>query len=153
MKKTFYLLIAFVGIFLYSCDSSQKSANDKHMIFHYNESAGINHLDPAHASHFEDAWASGHVFNGLVQLNDQLEITPCIASKWTLSEDQLEYTFILRNDIYFHDHALFPNGKGRKVVASDFVNSFFRIMDPEEASPGSYVFKNLNREIAGMGVE
>ena len=87
-------------------DSEEKKSETKHMIFRYNESAVINHLDPAHASHFEDAWSSGHVFNGLVQLNQQLKIEPCIAKKWTISEDQLEYTFILRNDVYFHDHSL-----------------------------------------------
>lgn len=152
-KKLFFLLYGVITISIISCDSNQKKSEDKHMIFHYNESAGINHLDPAHASHFEDAWASGHIFNGLVQLDQQLEITPCIAKKWSISEDHLEYTFLLRNDVFFHDHVLFPNGKGRKVIASDFVNSFFRIMDPEEASPGSYVFKNLNKDLKGMGVE
>jgi len=153
MKKSFLLFSGLLLIILNSCDSSNSKVKTNHMIFHYNESAGINHLDPAHASHFEDAWASGHIFNGLIQIDENLEITPCIAKKWTISEDLLEYTFYLRNDIYFHDHALFTNGKGRKVIASDFVNSFFRIMDPEEASPGSYVFKNLNKDIKGMGIE
>lgn len=153
MKNMVHLLLGFIIFSVVSCNSEDKKSKTKYMIFHYNESAGINHLDPAHASHFEDAWASGHVFNGLVQLNQQLEIEPCIAKKWTISEDQLEYTFILRNDVYFHDHTLFPDGKGRKVIAMDFVNSFFRIMDPEEASPGSYIFKNLNKEFNGMGIE
>jgi len=153
IKKLIYLFVGITIFGFYSCESSNKNADPKHMIFHYNESAGINHLDPAHASHFEDAWASGHVFNGLIQIDENLEIQSCIAQKWTISEDLLEYTFYLRNDIYFHDHELFPNGKGRKVVAKDFVNSFFRIMDPEEASPGSYVFKNLNKDFKGIGVE
>jgi peptide/nickel transport system substrate-binding protein len=153
MNKFLLFCTAIVFISISSCDSSNQEADNKHMIFHYNESAGINHLDPAHASHFEDAWASGHVFNGLVQLNGALEVSACIAKNWNVSEDKLEYTFVLRNDVFFHDNSLFPEGKGRKVVASDFVNSFFRIMDPDEASPGSYIFKNLNRDIKGMGVE
>ena len=73
MKKIFYLWIGFITLSVVSCNSGEKKSETKHLIFHYNESAGINHLDPAHASHFEDAWASGHVFNGLVQLNQQLE--------------------------------------------------------------------------------
>lgn len=154
MKKKYSLFsIIFISTLLFSCSPSSNEGENKHMIFHYNESAGINHLDPAHASHFEDAWASGHVFNGLLQLNEKLEVTSCIAKKWEISDDKLVYTFILRDDVFFHDHPLFSGEKGRKVLASDFVNSFFRIMDPDEASPGSYVFKNLNKDINGMGVE
>lgn len=151
VKNIFYYIL--LSLVFFSCESSQKNADDNHMIFHYNESAGISHLDPAHASHFEDAWASGHIFNGLVQLNGNLEIEPCIADRWEISEDQLIYTFYLRKDVFFHDHPKFPNGKGRKVVAQDFKNSFFRIIDPDEASPGSYVFENLNADYGGMGVE
>jgi peptide/nickel transport system substrate-binding protein len=50
--------------------------------------------------------------------------------------------FILRNDIYFHDHPAFKKGKGRKMTASDVVYSFQRIMDPKLASPGSWIFQN-----------
>jgi peptide/nickel transport system substrate-binding protein len=42
--------------------------------------------------------------------------------------------------VYFHDHPVFPGGKGRRVTASDFVFSFNRIVDPDLASPGAWVF-------------
>lgn len=153
MKK-FYSIPAILPFFLlFACGDSSQQTDENYMIFHYNESAGISHLDPAYASHFEDAWASGHIFNGLVQVDDQLVIEPCIAKKWEISENFLEYTFHLRTDVFFHDHNLFPDGKGRKVTAQDFINSFYRIMDPETASPGQYVFKNLNTEYGKMGME
>ncbi len=153
MKTTNRIITFFISCFLFSCgNKSDEQLDENHMIFHYNESAGISHLDPAHASHFEDAWASGHLFNGLLQLDQDLKIQPCIASKWEIREDELTYTYRLRNDVYFQDHPIFTDGKGRKVIASDFVNSFFRIIDKEEASPGSYVFANLNREKGRFGV-
>ena len=48
------------------------------------------------------------------------------------------------HDVYFHDDAAFPQGKGRKVVAQDFVYSFRRIIDPAIASPGAWVFNYLD---------
>src|SRR5699024_10350070 len=46
----------------------------------------------------------------------------------------------LRTDVYFHDNKSFKGGNGRKMVASDVVYSFKRIMDPETASAGAWVF-------------
>ncbi|RYE17127.1 MAG: ABC transporter substrate-binding protein, partial [Sphingobacteriales bacterium] len=57
-------------------------------------------------------------------------------------DDGLQYTFHLRNDVYFHDDALFASGKGRKCVAADFVYSFGRLIDPAVASSGSWIFSD-----------
>ena len=61
-------------------------------------------------------------------MNEELEVIPSISSSWKISEDGLVYTFFLRKDVYFHDHKFFENGKGRRVVASDFVYSFDRLL-------------------------
>lgn len=125
----------------------QEDPNKGKTAFQYNESAGINSMDPAFAKDQANVWAVNQVFNGLVQMNEKLEISPCIAKSWKISNDGKIYTFFLRNDVYFHDHELFPAGKGRKVIASDFVNSFFRITDPEIASPGAWIFNNIDRTL------
>ncbi len=103
------------------------SVNSGKQVFRYNEASGIRTLDPAFAKGQADIWACNQIFNGLVQMNDKLETTPAIAYRWEISEDGKTYTFFLRNDVYFHDDPLFPNGKGRTVAASDFVFSFKRI--------------------------
>lgn len=89
------------------------------------------------------------MFNGLVQMNDQMEVTPSIAKSWEISEDGTEYTFYLRDDVYFHDHPLFKDSVGRKVVAEDFAYSFFRIIDPERPSPGASFFNVLDESARG----
>ena len=83
-----------------------------------------------------------HLFNGLVQLDDDLNVQPCIAASWSISEDGTIYSFKLRDDVYFHDNDAFENGKGRQVIASDFVYSFNRILDEKLGSPGSWIFKD-----------
>lgn len=142
----FFLLAMVVGM-LASCGTTTNDPNnvDLRYVFRYNESGGVSSLDPAMSSNVENIWAISQVFNGLVQLDDSLDVVPCIAKSWEVSEDGMEYTFQLRNDVYFHDHELFPDGKGRKVVANDFVQSFFRIINPDVMSPGSYLLNNIDR--------
>jgi oligopeptide transport system substrate-binding protein len=131
---------------LASCGIIQREdKSDGKTVLRYNESAGISYLDPAFSERFEDIWAMTQLYNGLIQLDNALRVKPAIAKRWELSEDMLEYTFHLRTDVYFHDHEVFPNGKGRKVVADDFVYSFFRILDPETNSQGKYIFTYLDK--------
>ena len=50
--------------------------------------------------------------------------------------------FHLRSDVFFHDDAVFVNGKGRKLNATDVVYSFNRIIDANTASPGAWIFNS-----------
>ena len=52
------------------------------------------------------------------------------------------YIFHLRNDVYFHSDSVFE-GKKRKVVASDFVYSLNRLLDPATASAGAWVLSDV----------
>lgn len=140
-----FSLIFVIATSIFSCGnsgSSDKTIGKK--IFRYNESAGITSLDPAFSRNIENIWACNQLYNGLVQMDDNLNIVPCIANRWELSEDGKVYTFYIKNNVYFHDHELFKDGKGRKVVAEDFVYSFNRIIDSRVASPGTWVFNNLD---------
>ncbi len=114
-------------------------------IFRYNEAAGIMTLDPAFARDQAHIWVCNQLYNGLVQLDDSLNIKPCIAKSWEISNDGLEYTFHLRNDVYFHQDEVF-NGQERKVIAKDFVFSLKRLAAPETASPGSWVMAKVARQ-------
>lgn len=50
--------------------------------------------------------------------DDQSEILPCLAESWTVSDDMMEYTFKLREDVYFHN--------GRQMTAEDIKYSLER---------------------------
>lgn len=148
LKRTLTLIIltALFLLSLFSC-GGDKSKHDTKKVFRYNELAGITSLDPAAARNFEHIWVVNQLFNGLVQMNDVLQVEPCIAKNWTISEDGKVYTFTLRNDVFFHDNEIFANGKGRKIVAKDFVYSFNRLYDPKVSSAMSLldnVDKNQN---------
>ena len=113
------------------------------MIFRYNESAGVSSLDPAYSRNLENIWACNMLYNGLVEIDDSLNVKPAIAKSWEIDSTGTIYRFLLRGDVFFHDNEAFANGKGRRVEASDFVYSFNRILDRKTSSPGSWVFGSL----------
>ena len=115
------------------------------MVFRYNEHKNIGSLDPAFSKDLADIWATNQLFNGLVQMDDSLNVIPSIAHSWTISEDALTYTFNLRKDVKFHKHQLFGKDSTRHVKANDFEYSLNRLKDKQVASPGSWVLNRVDR--------
>ncbi|MDQ6764175.1 MAG: ABC transporter substrate-binding protein [Bacteroidota bacterium] len=132
----FSLTGILIIIFFSSCGNRHEVKN----IFHYNEQTGIATLDPAFAKNQSIIWAVHQLYNTLVQTDDSLNIVPSLAKSWEESDDNLRFTFHLRSDVFFHDDAAFPNGKGRRMVAADVVYSLSRIMDKNTASSGAWIF-------------
>ncbi|RYD56896.1 MAG: ABC transporter substrate-binding protein [Sphingobacteriales bacterium] len=115
--------------------------------FRINYSSGtLESMDPAFAKALYDMWGAHMVYNTLVETNEQLQLVPSLAKRWEASADGLTYTFYLRNDVFFQDAPEFAGGKGRLLTANDVVYSFDRIIDPEVASPGAWIF---NDRVAG----
>lgn len=134
-----YLFIIFLIV---SCHN-QESRFDDSQVFRYNEHSNITSLDPAFAKDQRNIWAVNQLYNGLVQLDDSLQIKPSIAESWDISDDGKVYTFLLRKDVYFHKHSLFGIDSTRNVIAKDFEYSFQRLLDNTIASPGRWVLQNV----------
>ncbi|MDP3556488.1 MAG: ABC transporter substrate-binding protein [Bacteroidota bacterium] len=96
--------------------------------------AGVTSLDPAAAISFENIWPVNQIFNGLVQMDDKLNVIPSISKNHSISNDGLVYTFNLRSDVYFQDNVCFESGRGRRVIAQDFEYSFNRLFDSRVSS-------------------
>jgi len=133
-----YFLILFLLFF--NCNSKEKSSLN---VFRYNEHKNIGSLDPAFAKDNADIWAVNQLFNGLVQMDEDLHVQPSIAKYWEISDNAHTYTFTLRTDVYFHKHSLFGKDSTRTVNASDFEYSFNRLLDKQVASPGSWVLNKV----------
>lgn len=130
---------------VWSCKHTDDFASRK--VFRYNEASGITSLDPAFARSQANIWAVSQLFNGLVQMDKNLTIQPCIAYRWDISEDGKKYTFYLRTDVYYHPSEFLS--ADRKVIASDVAFSFLRIMDEKNASPGNWVFNAIAKDSSG----
>lgn len=142
LRKSLLLLFLLPVLFFTACRNKLKDVENL-TVFKYNESSGITSLDPAFARNQANIWAVNQLFNGLVQLDSTLQVKPCIAKEWSVSDDGTVYTFILRDDVFFHDSPVFKSGRGRKVEASDVVYSLKRLADPELASPGAWIMNNV----------
>ncbi|MGB0851003.1 MAG: ABC transporter substrate-binding protein, partial [Bacteroidia bacterium] len=125
---------------LISCQNATDSQSKT--IFRFNSPTGITSLDPAFARTQENIRAVNQLFSGLVQLDSNLHIKPCIAKSWKVSEDAKTYTFILRKGVLFHNDPVFKNIK-REVLAGDFEYSFNRLIDPKTASDGAWIFNGI----------
>jgi peptide/nickel transport system substrate-binding protein len=148
MRPTSFLYIITILTFslLLGCSSSNTSQKK---IFRYNEAVGIQSLDPAYASGQAAIWVCNMLYNGLIDLDDSLQIVPMIAKDWEISPDGKTYTFFLRDDVFFQNTKNYVWETPRKVTASDFVYSFNRIVCPEVASPGAWIFQKVKKNESG----
>jgi oligopeptide transport system substrate-binding protein len=132
-------------VFIISCGPKHEAEEN---IFRYNEMGDVTSLDPAAARSFENIWVDNQIYNGLVQMGDSFHIKPCIAKSWDITNNGTIYTFHLRTDVYFQDDSIFPQGKGRQVVANDFVHSFFRLFDGR-VSDATTLLNDVDRTYPG----
>ncbi len=96
-------------------------------------------IDPALNSSVDGATYIIHMFDGLFRLNNEGVPEPALAESVDISDDQLTYTFHLRDGIQFSD--------GTPITAQTFVDSWTRAIDPFTAADYSYMFE----VIAGYG--
>ncbi|MFN6293580.1 MAG: ABC transporter substrate-binding protein [Bacteroidota bacterium] len=138
------ILLSSIGVLLFTvlglggCKNVDKKSPQQ--IFHYNEDVSVTTLDPAFVRSQSENWIVSQIFNGLIDLDAQLQPVPALAKSWEISTDLLTYTFHLRSDVNF----CFVDKQGkvttRKMVASDVAYSLSRIADPATSSPGAWIF-------------
>ncbi len=140
MQKTFHLFfVLLLLLILTGLNSCENSKSTEAKVFRYNQSSGIGSLDPAFSKDQSTIWICNQLYNGLVQLDDSLNVKPAIAESWEIMDSGKTYTFHLRKDVLFHENECFQN-KTRVVNAFDFRYSFARIINPKTASPGAWIF-------------
>ena len=125
MKNVIYI-VAF-SLLLFSC-STQEDNNTEiqgNTNLKFNIASKIKTLYPPAINDVYSMQIASQIFEGLVKYNAiDLTIEPAISNTWEINEDFTEYTFFIRKDVFFHDNACFPEGKGRKLTASDVKYAF-----------------------------
>jgi len=135
------------GLFLLGCSKKTELVDENSgEVISYSRSYRLKALDPVTAGDVSSSLAIARICEGLVEydyLARPYKIVPLLAESMPeISADELTYTFKLRKGIYFHDDPCFPNGKGREMVAEDFIYSFKRLADVKNASSGFWIFNN-----------
>lgn len=138
-----FFIVIHISIMLISCQNNTQK-NQKN-IFRYNSATGITSLDPAFARTQENIRTVNQLFNGLVRLDNDLNIVPDLAHSWSISENGLLYTFNIKKGVFFHNDPVFKNVP-RRLKAQDFEYAFSRIIDPKVASDGAWIFNGIVHE-------
>ncbi|AGC77442.1 putative ABC peptide transporter, periplasmic binding protein [Nonlabens dokdonensis DSW-6] len=132
-------------VIITSCNESDQEI-DPTTVFRYNEHANVTSLDPAFAKDQRNIWVCNLLYNGLVKLDQNLDVVPDLTSHWEVDSTATIYKFYLKKDVYFND----AFAKARTVTAQDFKYSLERLIDPKVASPGASVLQNVE-EIKALG--
>ncbi|MDO5726259.1 MAG: ABC transporter substrate-binding protein, partial [Tissierellia bacterium] len=93
--------------------------------------AEIISLDPHDTSDTLSNTARDIVYEGLMEYTPEMELVPCLAEKYEVSDDGLEYTFYLREGIKFHDGEDFNSEAVKKSFerVKDEANALRRMRD------------------------
>jgi peptide/nickel transport system substrate-binding protein len=78
------------------------------------------------------------VYSGLMKATSDNSLIPDLAESYSISEDGLIYSFILKDNIYFHD--------GKKVTTDDIEFTINKIQDSTIKSPKRAVFYDVRVE-------
>ncbi len=95
-------------------------------------------LDPVQVSRFDPNTRDliENLFVGLTRFDPHTgQIEPMLATSWTVSDDELTWTFELRTDIQWVRAAAGQITAVRPIVAGDIVYAFERACDPLRPSP------------------
>lgn len=83
----------------------------------------LHALDPLYINLLAESFVTSHVYDGLVQRDEQGQILPCLAHTWDVSDDRQTWIFHLRKGVYFHN--------GSSFTASNVVYTFKRLLSTE----------------------
>ena len=119
----------------------------------YQDTLRIRGFDPVRAGDVHSALAIARIYETLLQyayLQRPYQVEPLLAESLPeVSPDGLTYTFKIRPGIYFQDDPCFvaTGGRGRELLADDFVYSIKRLADPKNQSVGYWT---LSGRIKGL---
>ncbi len=164
----YIVLIHLILILFYGCEptiSRKNNPNTYGGTLKINEPYIFSSLFPHCIKDQVSGQIISQIYEGLVKFDAfDLSVKPAIAHHWKIDSSETVYRFFLNNNIYFHDDLCFPEGKGRKVTAADFVYSFtllatqneynlnfFGTVDNIQGATGHYF--NKNSVVSGLIAE
>lgn len=128
-------------------------------VLRLNETEGIKSLHPAYVKEFAEYRAASQIYQGLVRLDPKdLSIQPCLAEAWSISENQLEYTFSIRKNVLFYSF-----GKTPQILTAQHVEACFKSIFSKPSPGHSKIAEHLilgassfktpsNSKVDGIGI-
>ena len=99
--------------------------------------AETQNINPLLVRNSPATFLSEFFFNALVRFNQEMDLTPEIATSWSVSDDGMTWRFAIRKGILFHD--------GEELTAEDVLFTYNSVLDPELESPLASRFGVVDR--------
>ncbi|MEI8215709.1 MAG: peptide ABC transporter substrate-binding protein [Eubacteriales bacterium] len=130
-KKILAIMLALMMVVsLAACGGTTTKAEP--VVLSVNVGPEPDSIDPANNESVDGATYLVHAFEGLMKLDSKGVPVPGMAASYTLSANQLTYTFTLRDGLKWND--------GQPLIASQFIYSWKRAVSPDTAAPYGYMF-------------
>lgn len=110
-----------VSLFFVSC--SRNKPNTIKGVLNLQLGGEPSILNPILATDSPSFEVIGLIFNGLLRVNEELELEPDLAESYEIKSNGKRYLFKLRKDVKWHD--------GQPFTAKDVVFTFNKILDPK----------------------
>ena len=138
-----FAMAALVAV-SFMASACTKKVSDTDTTINIAVKANVKGLDPLRANDLYSSMVISNIFEGLLEysyLKRPYALQPALAESMpTASADGLTHTFKIKKGVKFQDNAAFPDGKGRELVANDFIYSWRRLADPKNGSEGFWIF-------------
>ena len=125
MKKIICIVFSVLMVLsMTACSGEEDIPANQIINYHITEEPVT--LDPQIANDDAARLVITNIFEGLVRLDKDNQVSPGAAEKWTVDENGLVYTFYLRKDLCWSD--------GTELTANDFVYGIQRAIQPSTGS-------------------
>ncbi len=140
-----FLFILFQVVLVKNSESFSHEKSSKIVHKHFFDSP-VHSTDPLDASDIYTQRIILSVYDTLFEyryLSRPYRLKPSLAQDFPqMSSDFLTYTIMLKEGVFFQDDPCFPEGKGRELVAEDFVYSLKRHFDKDSISTSSWLWRD-----------
>ena len=99
-------------------------------------------MDPANHTATFTAAVLYPMYENLVDMTEDQQLVPGLASEWTINEDGTVYDFVLREGVTFHD--------GTPLDAAGAVVSLERLLDPDAGLAGAGRFQPVIERVSAV---
>lgn len=123
-----YVLFVFL---LVSCTSDERRPRALSLALE----TSPNKLDPAYVVDVSEGRICSLIYQGLVRFSHSGDLMPDLARTWEIADSGARYRFHLDTGMKFSN--------GRRVIASDVVLSFERVLAHDTVSPRRWVFEQI----------
>jgi len=117
-----------------SAEAETPAATDQELIIL--TGSDFSSFDPHICNDSRTESANRGLYNNLVNFDADMNVVPDLAESWSVDETGLKWTFVLREDVKFHDGTDF-NAEAVKVTLD-------RLLNPETGSPNRSILEMIS---------